>query len=153
MSQNWKISSIHKPTLVSYFIWSADTLMSLISERIDVSQANTMADDEIPLIYINGNWCISRKKGPKIEPCRILASTGVRAFNHLLCSISACSAFFEEKSAIFSTENSKNTCHLEESSILNALNLKKWGIKIYNCALLWEFVALSWLYLTHVLIF
>lgn len=102
MSQNWKISSIDKPTLVSYFIWSADTLMSLISERIDVSQANTMADDEIPLIYINGNWCISRKKGPKIEPCRILASTGVRAFNHLLCSISACSAFFEEKKMPFS---------------------------------------------------
>ena len=101
MSQNWKISSIDKPTLVSYFIWSADTLMSLISERIDVSQANTMADDEIPLIYINGNWCISRKKGPKIEPCRILASTGVRAFNHLLCSISACSAFFEEKKCHF----------------------------------------------------
>ena len=55
MCQNLKISSIDKPTLVSYFIWSADTLMSLTSERIDISQANNMADDEIPLMYINGN--------------------------------------------------------------------------------------------------
>ena len=33
--------------------------------------------------------------------------------------------FLRKKNVIFSTENSKKTCHLEESSILNALNLKK----------------------------
>ena len=40
-----------------------------------------------------------------------------------------------------SPENSKNTCNLVGCSILNALNLEKWGAKIHNCAYLLDFLA------------
>ena len=38
-------------------------------------------------------------------------------------------------------------------SILHALNLERWGVKIHNCTLLLEFLALFWLYCMHALIF
>ena len=48
--------------------------------KIDVSQANNVGVDEILLMCVNGQWCISRKaKGPKIEHSGTLASTGVHA--------------------------------------------------------------------------
>ena len=36
-------------------------------------------------------------------------------------------------------------------SVLNALYLEKWGEKIHNFVLLLDFLAVSWLYRTHVL--
>ena len=57
--------------------------MSWTAEKIDVSLANNLAVDEMPvarsLIYIK------KKKGPKIEPCGTPASTGVHAV--LLCHL------------------------------------------------------------------
>ena len=54
--------------------------------------------------------------------------------------------------ALFSTKNSKNTHRLGECKVVTALNLEKQGVKIHNCALLVDFLALFCLYLTHALI-
>ena len=74
-------------------------------------------------------------------------------FNHILRAVSAHSALFEKWNTLFSTKNSKNTCHLGGYSVLNALNLEELGVNIYNCALLLDFLALFWLNHTHALIF
>ena len=37
-------------------------------------------------------------------------------------------------------------------TILNALNLEKWGIKIHNCTLLLDLFAIPWFYRTHALV-
>ena len=46
----------------------------------------------------------------------------------------------------------KKTCCLQGCSILNVLNLVKWGVKIPDCALLWDFLTLFWSYRTHPLL-
>ena len=74
-------------------------------------------------------------------------------FNHLLRAVAARNALFAKRNTFFYTKNSKNTCRLGESSILNALNLEKWGVKTHSCALLLDFLALFWLYRTHAIIF
>ena len=65
-------------------------------------------------------------------------------FNHLLRAVPARSALFEKR-------NAKNTCRLGRFSVLNVLNLKKGAVKIHNCALLLDFLAL-FLYRTYALI-
>ena len=58
----------------------------------------------------------------------------VRAyFSHLLRAVSARSALFVEQNALFSTKNSKIACCLGRSSVINALNSKKWRVKTHNC--------------------
>ena len=74
-------------------------------------------------------------------------------FNHLLRVVPARSALSEKWNALLFTENSKNTWYLGEYSVLNALNLEKYGVKIHNCGLSMDFLALFWLYRTHTLIF
>ena len=54
---------------------------------------------------------------------------------------------------INSIKNSWNFCHVKWWSLLNALKLERWGVKIHNDALLLDFPALFWLYRTHALIF
>ena len=49
--------------------------MSLTTEKIDVLSANSLAVDEMPLL--SSLMYIKKNKGPKIEPCRTPASTGV----------------------------------------------------------------------------
>ena len=61
-------------------------------------------------------------------------------------------ALLQKLNTIICTKNSKNTGCLGGCSILNALNLEKWGVKIPNCALLMDFFALFWLYRMHALI-
>ena len=56
-------------------------------------------------------------------------------FNHLLRAVHAPSALFEKWNPLFSTKISKKACRLGGCSVLNALNLEKWGIKTHNCAL------------------
>ena len=51
--------------------------MSLTTEKIDVSSANNLAVDEMPLV--RSLMYIKKNKGPKIEPCGTPASTGVHA--------------------------------------------------------------------------
>ena len=68
-------------------------------------------------------------------------------FYHLLHVVPARSALFEKWNALFSPKTSKTTCRLRGCSVLNALNLEKWGLKIHNCALLLDFLALFWLLL------
>ena len=68
--------------------------------------------------------------------------------NHLLHEVPAHSALFEKLKSLFSTKNSQNTCR-----VLNALNLEELGVKIHNCGLSLDFLALFWLNCTHVLIF
>ena len=74
-------------------------------------------------------------------------------FNHLSRAIFARSALLEKLNALFSTKNSKNTSRLVECTVLNTLNLEKWGVKVHNCALLLDFLALLCLYRTRALIF
>ena len=62
--------------------------------------------------------------------------------NHLLPAVPARSASFKKWYALFSSKNSKNTCRLGVFSVLNALNLEEWGVKIHNCAFLLDFLAL-----------
>ena len=73
-------------------------------------------------------------------------------FNLLLYAVSTCSAFVETLNALLSTKNSQNICRLGRRSILNALNLKKLGVKIHNFALLLDFLALFG-YTTHMPLF
>ena len=47
----------------------------------------------------------------------------------------------------------KKTCRLGGCSVLNAINLEKRRVKIHKYVLLLDFLALFWLYRTHVLIF
>ena len=61
--------------------------------------------------------------------------------------------FFLELNALFSTKNSKKTYCLRGFSVINALNFKKWVVKIQNCALLLDFFVLFALYCTYALIF
>ena len=79
--------------------------------------------------------------------------TSRACFKQLLRAVPAHSALFEIWNVFFSTKNFKNTFCLRGCSALNALNLEKWGVKIYKCVLLLDFLALFWLYRTHALIF
>ena len=63
-------------------------------------------------------------------------------FNYLLRAVAARSALFTKLNTFFYTKNSKNTCRLGDYSILNALNLEKWGVKTHSCALLLDFPGL-----------
>ena len=74
-------------------------------------------------------------------------------FNHLLLAVSACSDLLEKLKAFFSTKSSKNTCRFKWCSVLNTLHLKKCRLKINNCALLLDFLAIFWLQSAHALIF
>ena len=65
-------------------------------------------------------------------------------FSHLLCAVFTHNALFVELNALFSAKNSKNTCSLGGCSIINALNLKEWVVKIHNCSLLDFFAVLSY---------
>ena len=51
--------------------------MSLTTEKIDVSSANNLVVDEMPLA--RSLMFIKKNKGLKIEPCKTPASTGVHA--------------------------------------------------------------------------
>ena len=66
--------------------------------------------------------------------------------------VPAHSALFEKRHAFFSTESSKNTSYLGGVAS-NALDLVKCEVKIHKRALLLDFPAPFWLYLTHTLIF
>ena len=63
-------------------------------------------------------------------------------FKQLLRAVPAPSALIEKGNAFFSTKNFKNTFRLVGCSVLNALNLEKWGVKIHKCALSLGFLAL-----------
>ena len=63
-------------------------------------------------------------------------------FNQLLRAVPARSALFEKWNAFFYTKNFKDTFRLGGCTVLNALNLEKWWVQIYKCALLLDFLAL-----------
>ena len=56
--------------------------------------------------------------------------------------ISARSALFEKLNASLTTKHLENTHRFGRCSILNTLNLGKWGVRIHNCAVLLDFLAL-----------
>ena len=72
---------------------------------------------------------------------------------HLFRAIFARNSLFVEQNSLFSTQNSKNACCLDGCNIINAINLKKWVVKIHNCALSLDLFTLFELYRTHLLIF
>ena len=76
------------------------------------------------------------------ELIKKLSKSGRAYFSHLLHVVLPHAMPFI-KNAFFSTKNSKNTCCLRRCSILNALNLAKWGVKIQNCAHFLDFLASS----------
>ena len=59
-------------------------------------------------------------------------------FNHLLRAHAV--AFLRNNIPYFLLKTPKNKCRLGGCSVLNAPNLEKLGVKIYNCALLWTFL-------------
>ena len=61
-------------------------------------------------------------------------------FSQLLRVVLTRSALFEKWYAFFSTENLKNSCLFWGCSVLNALNLEKWGVKIHSVPLYWTFL-------------
>ena len=71
-----------------------------------------------------------------------LTKVNIAFFNHLLCVVATGNALFEKWNALFSTKNSKTTFHLGGCSVLNALNLEKWGVKIHLCAFFLTFLAI-----------
>ena len=67
-------------------------------------------------------------------------------FNHLLYVVTTRSTLFAKQNTFFSTKISKTTCCLGRCSVLNALNLEKWGVKTHNCVLLLDFLILFCLF-------
>ena len=59
------------------FIWLADTLMSLTTEKMDVSLANDLAVDETPLA--RSLMYIKKSKFPNIKLCETPGSSGFPA--------------------------------------------------------------------------
>ena len=74
----------------------------------------------------------------------LFSKTGLVSTNYWVWYLHAV-PFFEKWNAFFSIKNSKNTCCLRGCSILNALNLEKWGVKITKCALSLDYFAFFWL--------
>ena len=73
------------------------------------------------------------------DVARVIQSSIIKSrayFNRLL------RALFEKWNAYFSTKKSKNTYPIGGSGVLNAINLKKWEIKIKKCALWQGLIAL-----------
>ena len=77
---------------------------------------------------------LTRKDVVRVIQSSIMKSRAY--FNRLL------RALFEKWNAYFSTKKSQNTYPIGGSGVLNAINLKKWEIKIKKCALLQGLIAL-----------
>ena len=79
--------------------------------------------------------------------------TASRAFsNHLLLAVPTHSALFEKWNALFFNNKLQKHMPFQGCSILNALNLKKWGVQIHNCALLLDLPAVFY-YTAHMPLF
>ena len=129
---HWKAHSLifFKSSLSS----PADTLISWITENNDVSSAtNLKLDDKLSDKSLNNN-------GPNTDPY----GTPARAnFKHLLRTVPTRSALLEKWNAFFFTKTPKTLAvYGGECSVLNALNLKKWGVRILNWVLLLDFCFL-----------
>ena len=62
--------------------------MSLTTEKIDVSSANNLAVDEMPLA--RSLMYIKKNKGPKIEPCGTQTQQSMQTFGHLILLFGIC---------------------------------------------------------------
>ena len=105
-----------------------------------------LSNFKIKGLFLRRNWAFKDPILIKDWVCRGF-------FNRLLRAVSACSVLFEKWNSLFPTTNSKNTYRSRGCSVINALNLEKWEVKIHNSALLQDFLVLFWLYRTHALIF
>ena len=93
----------------------------------------------VDYVLIDQERCLLTMASLTRKDVRVIQSSIIKSrayFNRLL------RALFEKWNAYFSTKKSKNTYPIVGSGVLNAINLKKWEIKIKKCALLQGLIAL-----------
>ena len=135
-------------TDIEYFLTQVEVVQVVILWvrkflNVTYSLLTTFHMENIRCFHFSSSWHCMKFK------CKL----GRAFFNLFFCVVLACSALFEKWNVLFSTKNSKKTCCLGGCSVLNALNLEKWGVQIHTCALLLELLALFWVYRTHALLF